>query len=291
MTSHHSSASATARGIFCLIASVGLFGIVDGLSKMIIEYESFGQIMLSRYLLPLILTIVLTKPKKRAALFSTENLFLQLSRGIMPVMVGSLMVLAVTYLPLAEATVILFAGPFFVVSLSGWFLGERVSLDSWVGVAIGFVAVLLVARPGFTDVSLYTVLPAIAALFYAGLQLMSRRLGALGIDPNSTLAWTLLIGTTLSLPLAIYDWRPLDWGMGLISLGLAGAFGFGQYFLAKAYALAPANSLAPFTYFQILSAVIFGIVVFGDIPNILTGIGILMIISAGIYVFGKSLKT
>jgi len=79
--------------------------------------------------------------------------------------------------------------------------------------------------------------------------------------------------------------------MGLVSLGLAGAFGFGQYFLSKAYALAPANALAPFTYFQILSAVIFGIVVFGDIPNMLTGIGILMIISAGIYVFGKSLKT
>ena len=157
--------SPTARGILCLIASVTLFGMVDGLSKLIITKETFGQIMLSRYLLPLIVIIAFTKPHRRSALFSTHKLPLQIIRGIMPVMVGSLMVLAVTYLPLAEATVILFAGPFFVVALSGWFLGERVTVDSWIGVAIGFTAVLLVARPGFTDVSIYAVLPAIAALF------------------------------------------------------------------------------------------------------------------------------
>ena len=283
--------SPTARGILCLIASVTLFGMVDGLSKLIITKETFGQIMLSRYLLPLIVIIAFTKPHRRSALFSTHKLPLQIIRGIMPVMVGSLMVLAVTYLPLAEATVILFAGPFFVVALSGWFLGERVTVDSWIGVAIGFAAVLLVARPGFTDVSIYAVLPAIAALFYAGLQLMSRRLGALGIDPNSTLTWTLLIGTLLSLPLAIYDWKPLTLDSALISLGLAVTFGLGQYFLAKAFALAPANALTPFSYFQILSAVVFGIIVFGEVPDALTGLGILMIIAAGAYVFGKNLKS
>jgi len=283
--------SPTARGILCLIASVTLFGMVDGLSKLIVTKETFGQIMLSRYLLPLLVIIAFTKPHRRSALFSTHKLPLQIIRGLMPVMVGSLMVLAVTYLPLAEATVILFAGPFFVVALSGWFLGERVTADSWIGVAVGFAAVLLVARPGFTDVSIYAFLPAVAALFYAGLQLMSRRLGALGIDPNSTLTWTLLIGTLLSLPLAIYDWKPLTWDSALISLGLAVTFGLGQYFLAKAFALAPANALTPFSYFQILSAVVFGIVVFGEVPDALTGIGILMIIGAGAYVFGKNLKS
>ncbi len=291
MANDRSIGSPTARGILCLIASVTLFGMVDGLSKLIITKETFGQIMLSRYLLPLLVIIAFTKPHRRSALFSTHKLPLQIIRGLMPVMVGSLMVLAVTYLPLAEATVILFAGPFFVVALSGWFLGERVTVDSWIGVAVGFAAVLLVARPGFTDVSIYAVLPAIAALFYAGLQLMSRRLGALGIDPNSTLTWTLLIGTLLSLPLAIYDWKPLTWDSALTSLGLAVTFGLGQYFLAKAFALAPANALTPFSYFQILSAVMFGIIVFGEVPDALTGVGILMIIAAGAYVFGKNLKS
>ena len=286
-----SSRSSTAWGILFLIASVSFFGVVDGMSKLVIETESFGQIMLSRYLLPLIVTIALTRPANRAALFSTKNLGLQLVRGLMPVMVGGLMVCGVTYLPLAEATVILFAGPFFVVALSGWFLGERVTADSWIGVAVGFAAVLLVARPGFTDVSIYAIFPAIAALFYAGLQLMSRRLGTLGIDPNSTLVWTLLIGTVLSVPLALYDWRPLTGEAWLFSLGLGISFGLGQYFLAKAFALAPANALTPFTYFQILSAVVFGFVVFGDAPDQLTWIGIVMIIAAGVYVFGRNLKS
>jgi drug/metabolite transporter (DMT)-like permease len=276
------------RGILFLIIAVGCFGAVDGLSKMLIDTQSFGQIMLARYALSLPLLLAVTAPGKWPELFRTQSVMWQVIRGLLPVVIGGLMVFAVTYLPLAEATVILFAGPFFVVALSGWLLGERVSLSSWIGVAVGFLAVLIVARPGFDELSHYALFPAVAAVFYALFQLLTRRLGTSGEAPVTTLAWTLVVGNLVAIPLAIADWQPPSANGWMLILGLGITFGAGQYFLAKAFALAPANVLTPFTYFQILSAVVFGMVIFHDIPDAWTFLGIAMILAAGLYVFGRN---
>lgn len=276
------------RGILLLIAAVGCFGAVDGFSKMLVDTQSFGQIMLARYAPALAVLLIAAGPQRWKELFATGRPGLQIVRGLTPVFVGGLMVFAVRYLPLAEATVILFAGPFVVVALSGWMLGERVDASSWIGVAIGFLAVLLVARPGFDALSKYTIFPALAAVFYALLQLLSRRLGAAGENPNTTLAWTLLVGSVVSLPVALIEWRTpshFDW---LVFLCLGASFGWGQHFLARAFSLAPANVLTPFSYFQILSAAIFGVIAFQTIPDWWTLAGIALILAAGAYVFGRS---
>lgn len=275
-------------GILLIIASVSCFGAVDGFSKMLVDTHSFGQIMLARYAPALAALMIMVGPQHWKGLFATRHPGLQIIRGITPVCVGGLMVFAVRYLPLAEATVILFAGPFIVVALSGRMLGERVDASSWIGVAIGFLAVLIVARPGFDALSKYTIFPALAAVFYALLQLFSRRLGAAGESPATTLAWTLLVGTLVSMPLAIADWRAPSLSGWILFALLGASFGWGQHFLAKAFAVAPANVLTPFSYFQILSATIFGVIVFHNIPDVWTLTGIALIIAAGAYVFGRA---
>ena len=288
MTMETAQANNKLRGIAFLIIAVACFGAVDGLSKMLIDTQSFGQIMLARYALALPLLLAITSPAKWPDLFRTQSVMWQVIRGLLPVIIGGLMVFAVKYLPLAEATVILFAGPFFVVALSGWLLGEKVSLSSWIGVAVGFLAVLIVARPGFDELSHYAIYPAIAALFYALFQLLTRRLGTSGEPPVTTLAWTLVVGNVIALPFALADWQPASAETWALLLGVGVTFGAAQYFMAKAFALAPANVLTPFTYFQILSAVIFGIAVFGDIPDEWTFVGIGLILAAGLYVFGRN---
>lgn len=274
-------------GILLLIAAVSCFGAVDGFSKILVETQSFGQIMLARYAPALLVLLVATGPQGWGDLFATRRRGLQIVRGLTPVCVGGLMVFAVRYLPLAEATVILFAGPFIVVALSGWMLGEKVDTSSWIAVAVGFLAVLIVARPGIDALSAYTIFPALAAVFYALLQLLSRRLGAAGERPSATLAWTLLVGSLVSLPLALMDWHTPSLTEWLVFLCLGVSFGWGQHFLARAFSLAPANVLTPFSYCQILSATIFGAVVFNNIPDFWTCVGIVMIVAAGAYVFGR----
>ena len=274
-------------GILLLVASVTCFGVVDGISKMLIETQSFGQVMLARYVLALPILLMATAPGQWKNLFHTKLVFLQIVRGIVPVVIGGSMVIAVWYLPLAEATVILFAGPFLVLALSGWLLGERVGAASWIGVVVGFIAVLIVARPGFSELSQYTIFPLIAAVFYAGFQLLTRHLGTAGEAPTTTLAWTLLIGIIVGLPLAIASWTPQTMETWALSFVLGVIFGVAQLLMAKAFSLAPANLLTPFTYFQILSALVFGFLVFGDIPDVWTFVGIAMIVGAGLYVFGR----
>lgn len=276
------------RGIFFLIASVMCFGVVDGLSKLLIETQSLGQIVLARYAIAFLGLFALIPPRGWKNLFQTKLVGLQIIRGLTPIMIGGPMVFAVKYLPLAEATAILFAGPFIVVGFSGWLLGERVGWSSWIGVCLGFLGVLIVARPGFSGLSLYAIFPALAALFYAVLQLLSRYLGAAGEPPTTTLAWTLLVGTLVALPLSIADWHPLSPAAWILSLLLGATFGAGQYFLVKAFALVSANVLTPFTYFQIISAVLFGLIVFSEVPNLWTIAGIILIFASGIYVFGRS---
>jgi drug/metabolite transporter (DMT)-like permease len=276
------------RGILFLIASVTCFGIVDGLSKMLIETQSFGQVVLARYALALPVLLAATHPGKWKSLFQTQMAGWQIVRGLIPAVIGGSMVLAVKYLPLAEATVILFASPFLVLALSGWLLGEQVSGASWIGVAVDFIAVLIVARPGFSELSQYTIFPVIAAVFYAGFQLLTRWLGTLGEAPTTTLAWTLSVGVVVGLPLAMANWAPQSLETWLLSICLGVVFGFAQLWLAKAFSLAPANLLTPFSYFQILSAVVFGVLVFHDIPDYWTLTGIALIVGAGLYVFGRS---
>jgi drug/metabolite transporter (DMT)-like permease len=174
-----------------------------------------------------------------------------------------------------------------VVALSAPYLGERVRAASWIGVTIGFLAVLIVARPGFTELSKYAVFPALAAVFYALLQLITRRLGVLGEKPTTTLAWTLLVGGIVTTPLAIATWAPLSATMWFYMIGLGLVFGASQLLLIRAYTHAPAAVLAPFNYFQIVAAVIFGVIVFRDVPDSLTLLGIALIIGAGIYVARK----
>jgi drug/metabolite transporter (DMT)-like permease len=272
------------RGIVLLVLSASLFAVVDGLSKILAETQSVGQIVWARYALALLVLIATTPRVSWAGLLRTARPGVQILRGATPIMVSGSMVLAVHYLPLADATVILFLGPFLVVALSGALLGEHVRTASWIGVAVGFVAVILVARPGFNDLSKYAVFPFIAAVFYALLQLFTRRLGAAGERPDTTLAWTLAVGGLVATPVALATWQPtsaITWLL-MISLGLV--FGFAQLLMIRAFTHAPAGVLAPFSYAQVIAATIVGVIVFGAVPDVWTLLGIAMIIGAGLYV-------
>src|SRR5262249_23457984 len=159
------------RGIALLILSASLFSGVDALSKLLAESQSVGQIVWARYALALPILIATTRPSHWADLFRTARPGWQMLRGVSPLAISATLVMAVRYLPLAEATVILFAGPFLIIILSRPFLGERVSAASWTGVAVGFLAVLIVARPGSSALSHYALYPLTAAVIFAIYQL------------------------------------------------------------------------------------------------------------------------
>jgi len=282
MTSHERTRRL--RGIALLVLSASLFAGVDGLSKLLADTQSVGQIVWARYVLALPVLILTTRPADWRTIFTTVRPGLQILRGVTPLTISGSMVMAVRYLPLAEATVILFAGPFLIVVLSRPFLGEPVRPASWIGVAVGFAAVLIVARPGFGTLSQYTLFPLAAAVFFALYQLITRRLGAAGERPNTTLAWTLAMGGLVATPVALFTWYPVTATGWLLMVALGTVFGLAQSLLIRAFTYAPASLLAPFSYAQVIAATILGIVVFGAIPDVWTFTGVALIIAAGVYV-------
>jgi drug/metabolite transporter (DMT)-like permease len=271
-------------GIGLVVVSALFFGCVDGFSKMLADTQSVAQIVWTRYALALPLLILATRPSGLRALFRTRRPGLQILRGLTPLMISAGMVLGVRYLPLADTTVIFFAAPFLVVALGSPLLGERVGASNWIAVAIGFAAVLVVARPGFRELSHFAVFPLIAAFFAAMLQLITRYLAASGERPATTLAWTLLSGAIAMTPLTIALWEPPDAEAWLLMLALGATFGIAQLLMIRGLAHAPASLLAPLNYAQIISAVLFGLIVFGEFPDLWTLLGIFMLIGSGVYV-------
>lgn len=269
------------RGIALLILSSSCFAGVDAVSKLLADTQSVGQIVWARYVLALPVLLLTTPLAEWAGLFRTTRPKMQMLRGISPLALSASMVIGVHHLPLAEATVILFAGPFLIVGLSKLLLGEAVRPASWVAVAVGFLAVLIVARPGFGELSYYALFPLAAAVLFAIYQVITRQLGAVGERPNTTLAWTLTIGGMIATPVAILTWEPVSprgWVL-LVALGII--FGLAQSLLIRAFTLAPASLLAPFSYAQVIAATIVGVIVFGAVPDAWTFAGIALIIAAG----------
>jgi len=191
-----------------------------------------------------------------------------------------------TLMPLADFTAIGFASPLLVVALSGALLGERVSIDSWIGVLCGFAGILVIVRPGVGTIAWAAVFPFATAVLFALYQLMTR-LVSRGDDPMATLAWTILVGlvlTTFALP---FGWRAVE-GADWILLALSGVlFALGHFLLIEAFSRAAAAVLAPFTYVQIVAAIVFGIAVFGDVPDLWTLLGTALVILAGVYVLRR----
>ncbi|MCB1497614.1 MAG: DMT family transporter [Bauldia sp.] len=272
------------RGILLIVVAAVLFAGIDVFSKLLAPTQSVGQIVWARYTMALPLLLATTPPSRWPGMFRTARPLWQIVRGVIPMGTSVGMVLAVRHLPLAEATVILFTAPFLVVALSAAVLREQVAAASWIAVFVGFAAVLLVARPGFSEFSEYLIFPLIGALFFALLQLVTRLLRMRGEAAHTTLAWTLATGCVLATPFAIATWRPVSGEAWLLMAGLGLVFGGAQALLVRAFAYAPAGVLTPFTYVQIIAAVVMGMIVFGVIPDIWSLIGIVMIIAAGVTV-------
>jgi len=105
-------------GIILVILSASIFACVDGFSKLLADTNAVAQIVWARYALALPILLLTTPPAQLSTLFRTRQPALQILRGLAPVGVSIAMVFGVRYLPLAEATVILFAAPFLVAALS-----------------------------------------------------------------------------------------------------------------------------------------------------------------------------
>jgi drug/metabolite transporter (DMT)-like permease len=174
-----------------------------------------------------------------------------------------------------------------VALLAGPTLGEWVGWRRLTAILVGFAGILIAIRPGLAAFHPAVLFSLGSMLSYACFILLTRYLT--GSDrPETTLFYSLIAGTIFVAPVAVMEWVwPADafaW-MLLVSLGLWGGAGHDIFILA--HRSAPASSIAPFLYFQLVSVTALGFLVFGDLPDLWTLVGAVIIIASGIYLLRR----
>ena len=184
---------------------------------------------------------------------------------------------------MAKALTLAFVAPLITTALSPFFLGEKVGLKRWSAVIVGFIGSLIVIRPGFIEFNLASV-AALGTGFFYGIYLIITRKLHRSDSPLLTLLLTGIVGFVVASFLVPVVWiNPTfnQWSL----LALMGIFAcLGHLFLILSLKYADASKLAPFGYFEIVTNIILGYYFFSDFPDFWMWIGLLIIISSGIYI-------
>jgi len=192
----------------------------------------------------------------------------------------------VTYLPLADVMAFWMAAPIYVAALSPFLLGERVGWRRWLAIFIGFVGVIIALQPSAATLTMPAVISIIGSFAFTFMMLTGRSLRA---TPDVTLVFWQIVGALL-LGLVV---APLTWvapsGFDYALLALLGVVAmFAHICINRALKLADAATVAPFQYTLLFWAVIFGYLVFGDVPRTAMLAGAAIIIGAGLFIFFRS---
>ena len=274
--------SARLAGIALMVLSIFLFSFGDAMGKFIVATYSVGQLLFLRACAALLLLSPIIW-RQRASFARLERPWLQLFRVVLSTLEVAAFFLATVYLPLADVVTYYLAGPIFVTAMSAIFLGEKVGWRRWSAILIGFCGVLIALRPSVQTISLPALIALGGSLSFATLMLITRSLRA---TPDIVMASSQFVGTfLLGVGMSAFHWVPPTPG-SLALFALAGCTSVAALFCVnRSLKLAPASVVVPYQYSMIVWAVIFGFVVFGDVPSLATIVGAAIIIGAGLYIF------
>lgn len=274
---------AIAMLLFAMFVFTAMDGIAKGLAGQGMPPE---RIILLRFVLVSVILAPVVAVRWRHNPVRTSRPLLHILRGVLLISSATLFVYAMRALPLETATAIGFAAPLYVTALSIPFLGEKVGARRWSAVGVGFLGILVILRPGSAAFVPEMLIPLFSSLCWAGGLIITRAMrGREG--PLTILIWSTASGMIVIAPLGLSGWEtptPIQWGM-LAAIALCHAAG--QYFTIRAFMMASASLLAPFSYSTIVWATLIGLFAFGSYPDAATIAGTALLVGAGLYVWHR----
>jgi drug/metabolite transporter (DMT)-like permease len=277
------------RGLLIMALAFFMFAASDAQVKLLSSTLHPVQIAWTRQL-GLLSAVIVLLMLNGPAILKTARPFLQLLRGSLAVLSATSYVIAISFVPLADAVAVSFVAPFMVTVMGAVFLGEKVGVRRWVAVSIGFAATLIIIRPGLGVVHPAMLLVLVAASTFAARQVLSRVLSA-SDKTATTIAYTGLASVALlTLPLP-FVWRTPDtWAENLLLLGTAACAGIGELMVIRALEIAQAVAVAPVHYSLILWSTFYGWLIFGQLPDQWTLTGAAIIVATGFYILNRERK-
>jgi drug/metabolite transporter (DMT)-like permease len=237
----------------------------------------------ARYIGSVLLTLAFVNPATTPGVLKTKRPGVQALRSLVLFVSTSLGFFALQHLPLVENTAIVFSTPLIVALLAGPLLGEWAGPHRLAAIGVGFVGILVVTRPGLGNLHPAAFLALGSAVCYALYAILTRMLAAHD-SSATTLVYSGFAGVILMTPLLPWIWSTPVSGTAWVLLFATGVFGtLGHWLLILAHRRAPAPTLSPFMYSQIIWTLSFGYILFGDWPDQWTFLGVGIIVASGLY--------
>ena len=288
-------------GAYWALAAVFAFSVNDVVIKFLSGDYPLYEVMFVRSLVGLLFVVAILVPLTGTLhMLKTKRLKLHILRGGCVVFANFCFFLALAALPLADAVAIFFISPLMISVFSVIFLGEYVGPRRWVAIVLGLIGVLIVVRPGSSAFQIASLLPLLAAVGYALLHILTRRIGG---TENATAmvfyiqATFLAVATAAGLglghggfdafdhPSAQFLFRawvwPTPFDLGLMAFS-GMVIALGGYAISQAYSRSEAALIAPFEYIALPLSVVFGLVLFAELPDALALSGIALILVSGL---------
>ena len=298
-----SSKNNNPRGIILILISMLVFSVQDGIMKHIFSFVSLYEVYLVRTVVSVILILFYLKLTNKPIVFKTQYPLLTFIRVILFFFGFSSFYVSLTVLPLGFATALFFVTPFLITIFAHFFLKEKIGIRRWSAVVVGFIGVYITLNPDFNNFNYLSLLPILCAFCYSLSMIIIKKTS----DKDSVYTQTFtfyfgaiifstifyfLIGdgqyNTSDHPASQFIFR--EWFVDLessilfmVATGLTATVAF--LLLFTAYSIASPAVVSPFEYSILLWSPLIGWIYFNEIPSLNTVIGIMIIVSSGIYIF------
>lgn len=275
---------------FCVLAPAS-----DALVKILGDGIPLLQVLIARFMAQLLLLRRNLWISRHYTWMRADRIGLVILRSVLHLVAIAFFFLSLRYLPLADAIAIAYVLPFLILAV-GWFTGDRASPLTLGLCLLGFVGTLMVVQPSFADVGWPALLPIVVAVLFTGFMFITRKISK-HIEPidlqaaNGVCAMVILlpiavVGKSLEIPMLMMVPVSNVELLYLIGLGVLGTLAHLMMTWALRFASAP--TVAPVQYLEIPFAALYGWLIFKDLPNGLSAIGIVVTITAGLLVLRYS---
>lgn len=280
--------NAIGLGIAMMLLGDFMFSVNDVMGKWLVATYSVGQVVLIRSVAALVFLAPMLARLDRREILRPEKPGIQVLRVLFATFEVTMFYTAVVYLPIADVMTFYLAGPIYVAAMSPWLLGERVSGRQWIAILAGFVGVVIALQPSAATLSTASLISILGSLMYALVVVQSRQLRR---TPDTVIVfWQTMGALVMGAVLAPWGWvtpTPFDFAL-LALLGVVAMLA--HLCINRSLKYAPAAVVAPVQYTLLLWAILFGWLIWGDVPKPPMIVGGLIIIVAGIFLFERQKK-
>ena len=274
-------------GFLYMFLSVCAFSLMDLIIKWTADYP-LGQVVFFRGFFGIVFYFFVIPKERLHNFYQTKRPGLHVLRCTSGLIALVAIFIALRELPLATVVSISFAAPIFTTIFSIFLLSEKVGIYRWLAVIVGFIGILIITEPGISNLNIYYIFPIIFCLGLSYVAITIRQLSS--TEP----VWLISFYFSLSITLLSFFTIPQGWVMPsfnhLIILSLVGIFGgVANLWLSQSYKYSEVSLVTPLKYLALVFAIIFGYLIWDEIPTIKTLVGAFLVIISTLIIFRREI--